>query len=154
ALFQAQNASALNWLSGSPRFDNAGTFRKSVPGTTTASLNVSFNNYGSVDIQAGTLLLGGGGLNNGTMDFASGTTLNLSGGTFTGNAASSIAGPADFIVSGAIANLAGFVNLNGNHTFSSGVATLTGNYICTNNTITISGGTANFSGTDTVTPAV
>src|SRR5207302_3903518 len=31
ALFHAQNAAALNWFGGTPRFDNAGTFRKSIP---------------------------------------------------------------------------------------------------------------------------
>ena len=102
ALFHAQNAAALNWFGGTPRFDNAGTFRKSIPGTTTAN-RVSFNNYGAAEIQAGTLLLSGGGLNNGTLNMASGATLKLSGGTYTSSSGSSIAGPADFVVSGATA---------------------------------------------------
>ena len=143
---------AFNGGSGS-RFDNAGTFRKTINTGTTTIGGVAFNNYNAVEIQTGTLDLVGGGLNSGTMDFPAGTTLDLSGGTFTGSAASSITGAGQFIVSGGIANLAGLVNLSGNHTLSSGTANLTGNYFCTNNTLTLSGGTANFSGTGTVTPA-
>ena len=153
ALFLVQSSAAITGAGGG-RFDNAGTFRKTSAGTTTINNLVSFNNYGTVEIQSGTLSLVGGGLNDGTMDMAAGTTLNLSGGTFTSSAGSSITGAANLTVSGAVANLAGLVNLGGNHTFTFGTANLTGNYICTNNTVTISGATANFSGTGTVTPAV
>ena len=60
ALFNVQNDSPLYVDGGAPRFDNAGTFRKSLSAGTT-TLGVSFNNYGTVDIQGGTLTLGGGG---------------------------------------------------------------------------------------------
>jgi hypothetical protein len=157
ALFHVQSAGGdlNNSVSSVARFDNAGTFRKSV---STASMNavngVAFNNYNIVEIQSGGLGLGGGGLNLGEFVMGTGTGLNLYGGTFTSIAGSSITGPANFTVSGATANLSGLVNLTGNHTFSSGTANLTGHYFCTNNTLTISGGTANFNGTGLVAPAV
>jgi len=48
-------------LGGSPRFDNAGTFRKSVnSGITTIGSGLGFNNSGAVEIQTGTLLCNGG----------------------------------------------------------------------------------------------
>jgi hypothetical protein len=61
ALFNAQNAAPISFGGGAPRFDNAGTFRKSVSiGTTTIGGSVSFTNYGTVDIQSGFLAANGG----------------------------------------------------------------------------------------------
>jgi hypothetical protein len=155
ALFHAQNAAAISG-NGSARFDNAGTFRKSAnPGI--ASSIVSFNNFGTVEIQTGTLNLSGGGTNSGSFDVALDTTLNLSAGTYSAGPSSRITGAGNLSISGATANLGGLVNLAGSNTFSgiSGTtANLTGNYICTNNTLMISGATtANFNGTGTVAPA-
>jgi hypothetical protein len=155
ALFEAQNATFFAFLSGSSigRFDNAGTFRKTSPGTTAFDTTAPFNNYAAVEIKNGTLALRSGGRNEGTMEFQAGTTLNLAGGTFNSSVASSIYGPANFVVSsGGSHNLAGSVNLSGTHTFSGGTANLTGNYICTNNTLIISAGTANFSGSGLIMP--
>jgi hypothetical protein len=54
ALFQVQSSASIIG-GGSPRFDNAGVFRKSAsPGTFTLYL-VAFTNYGMVDIQSGVL---------------------------------------------------------------------------------------------------
>ena len=59
-LFEAQNAARFEAF-GLDRFDNAGTFRKSVsPGTTTVPSGVSFNNFGTVDIRSGILAANGG----------------------------------------------------------------------------------------------
>src|SRR5437016_324000 len=61
ALFNAQADASINFAGGTPRFDNAGTFRKSVSaGATTIGGSVSFNNYGAVDIQNGNLAANGG----------------------------------------------------------------------------------------------
>jgi hypothetical protein len=152
ALFDIQSSGSLFSAGGLSRFDNAGTFRKSIGGTTTVS--IKFNNFNTAKIQNGTLLLNGGGLNDGAITVPIGTTLNLGGGTFAASPGSSITGPGDFIVSGAVATLTGLVNLSGTHTFSGGTADLIGNYICTNNTLLINGGTANFSGTGPITPAI
>lgn len=158
ALFHVQNAARFGLAGGGPngRFDNAGTFRKSVSsGTATLLPDISFNNSGRVEIQTGTLDLGFGGTHSGSFDVPTGTTLRLSG-AHSANASSSISGAGQLIVSGGAAvNLAGLVNVSGNNTVSGFVtANFTGNYICTNNTLTISGGTANFSSTGTVAPAV
>ena len=154
ALFNVQNASSCNFGGGSPRLDNAGTFLTPASGGTTTFSSVAFNNYGVVQIRGGTLALGGGGVNTGTIAVPAGTTINFSGGPFSAGGTSTISGAGNLTVSGGTANLAGFVNLNGTNLFS-GTANLTGNYICTNNTMVISGGgNVGFDGTGTVTPAV
>ena len=156
ALFEVGHAAGLNFTAqqGS-RFDNAGTFRKSLSaGTTTIFGGMTFNNSGRVEIGAGTLHLLGGGTSSGVFDVPAGTTLNL-GGNQNLSVGSSITGQGNLTVSsGPTITLAGLVNVSGTHTFSGGTVNLTGNYISTNNTVLISGGVANFNGTGIVLPAV
>jgi hypothetical protein len=159
-LFDFRNAASLSSTFGANRFDNAGTFRKSTSaGIATIGMafnnsSMAFNNSGAVEVQIGTLNLAGGGTHTGSFDVLAGTTMNLSGGTHSVGTTCSITGAGHFVVSGGTANLAGLVNVGGSNTFSGGTANLTGNHICTNNTLTISRGTANFSGTGEVSPAV
>lgn len=153
ALFQVQNAASFNFFSGADRFDNAGTFRKSVSAGETF-VGIAFNNYGAVDVQTGTLSLGGGGTHSGSLQIQAGAALTFSGGTYTANGSSDITGTGNLGVSAGTANLSGLVNVSGSNTFSGGTANFTGDYICTNNTVTISGAAANFNGTGSVSPAV
>jgi hypothetical protein len=157
ALFDADGSGSMYLTLGTPsRFDNAGIFQNtSGLATTTVSAGINFNNYGTVDIQTGALLLAGGGLNAGAINVGAGTTLNLAGGTFASTTGSTLTGPGNLTVSSATATLAGLINVSGTNTFSNGTANLTGNYICTNNALIISGGVggaANFDGTGTVAP--
>jgi hypothetical protein len=95
ALFDAQTAAEIEFGGGSPRFDNAGTFRKSVSTGTFKLALILFTNYGTVDIQSGILYadLGGyvssanavlncaiggpvAGTNYGQLQVSSGVTLN------------------------------------------------------------------------------
>ena len=81
ALFHVQGAGLLGILGGSPRFDNAGTFRKSAgTGTTTVAGGVPFNNFGTVEIQTGTLLCNGSFNNSGAVNLSAGATNRLVGG--------------------------------------------------------------------------
>jgi hypothetical protein len=57
ALFLVQNSASLNATSS--RFDNAGTFRKTV-GPDATTLYLPFNNYGTVDLRLGALTANGG----------------------------------------------------------------------------------------------
>lgn len=153
ALFRVQSAATITPGLGGGRFDNAGTFRKTSAGTTTINDLVSFNNYGAVEIESGTLAFAGVNLNAGTMNVSAGATLNFSSGTFTSSSGSSIVGAGTLTTSSGIVNLAGVVNVTGSNTFTFATVNVTGTYICTNNTLTISG-VATFSGTGTVSPAV
>jgi hypothetical protein len=122
ALFHVQNAQNFSFGSNPPRFDNAGTFRKSVSSGTT-TVGVPFNNYADMDIQTGTLVLNGNFLNNGTVTLAAGTTnrmlsgsgsgtfnapatalIEWPGGTFTLNPGAQLNGPASYRINGGTVN--------------------------------------------------
>jgi hypothetical protein len=62
ALFEARTATGLNYTSNpGSRFDNAGTFRRTVStGTNTVFGGMAFNNYNTVEIQTGILAVNGG----------------------------------------------------------------------------------------------
>ncbi|MCC6124147.1 MAG: autotransporter-associated beta strand repeat-containing protein [Pirellulales bacterium] len=83
--FLDQNAGSV-YFSGyyytAGSFGNAGTYTKTGAGTT--SINIGFSNAGTVNVNAGTLALGGGGASGGgTFNVASGATLNFAGGAHT-----------------------------------------------------------------------
>lgn len=153
-LIDAPNAGSFAIITPPGRLDNNGTFRKSVGGVTRLGASLTFNNRGTVEIQAGTLAIDGGALNDGAINVAAGTTLGLGGGTFTASAASSITGAGRLVVGAGTMNFAGLLNLEGTHTFNGGVITITGNYICTNNTLGIANSTVHFNGTGVVSPAL
>jgi Divergent InlB B-repeat domain len=154
ALFEMQNPVTMQWGGGpAARFDNAGTLITSTNAGTTSFEDVEFDNYGTVNIQSGTLTLYGGGTNAGTISVPAGATLNLAEGVFVASGSSSITGAGNLTVSGAQATLAGTVDVTGPELFSNGSVDFTDNYICTN-TIVISGCQASFDGTGTVAPPI
>ncbi len=131
-LFHVQNAAQF-LASGGSRFDNTGTFRKSLStGTTTFASGASFNNYGAVEIEAGTLRLGGGGSSTGTFDAAATTSVEWTGGTFTLNP-------------GAQLNGAGLYRING--------GTVTADANLTVENLNVLSGTSTLGGAGTVTVA-
>lgn len=152
ALFQVQSPTAVQWSGGFPRVDNAGTFNTPVSGTTT--LGPALNNFNTLAIQGGTLLLQGGGNNTGTISVPAGTTINFGGGTFISSGGSTMSGGGTLIVSSGTPTLSGVVNLAGSNIFSGGSTELNGYYVCTNNSLTISGGSVNFDGIGLVSPSV
>jgi hypothetical protein len=90
ALFEVRNNGSFGAFPASSRFDNAGTLRKIIgSGTTTFAVNVNFgtlfpfNNYGTTEIQTGTLLCSAACVNNGTITLSPGTTLRMAGGGST-----------------------------------------------------------------------
>jgi hypothetical protein len=79
------------------RFDNSGTFRRSVDGTT-VNIGVFFNNLGgTIDIDAGILALSGGSAaSGGTYEVATGSVLDISvGGTYSGTISGTGGGTVD-----------------------------------------------------------
>jgi hypothetical protein len=153
ALFQVQNPASISFGGGSPRFDNAGTFIITGSGTMTLG-GAALNNFNTVEIQGGTLLLQDGGNNTGSISVPGGTAINFGGGTFNSSSGSSIIGGGSLLVSGGTETLSGVINLAGSNIFSAGGTELNGAYTCTNNSLAISGGTVNFDGTGLVSPSV
>ncbi len=87
ALFEVRNNASFGPFPGSSRFDNAGILRKTTgSGTTTFAANTSFgnvflfNNYGTTELQTGTLLCSSPCVNNGTLALSPGTTLRMAAG--------------------------------------------------------------------------
>ncbi len=71
---------------GSPHnFNNIGTYNKTESTITTVDLGVNFNNTGEVNVNAGTMLMGGGGTSTGVFNIADGAKLEFRNGTHTLN---------------------------------------------------------------------
>jgi hypothetical protein len=94
ATFDDQNTANYNIVgeSGTPVFDNVGLFDKTAAsGTSTTAISAAFNNTGTLEIDAGTIDLAGGGASSG--GFTGAGTLEFGGGTTTLAAGSSITTP-------------------------------------------------------------
>jgi hypothetical protein len=157
--------SIINVGGGGGTFNNNGTFNKQ--SDTTTSINVAFNNTGTVNVNAGTFLPGGGGTSTGTYNIANGAKLELRNGAHTLNNVTT-SGAGTFQISTENVGADASVVLNGgthttafllsgstlsgtNHTFQ-GPATWTGGTITGPNTAsTTFGNTLTISGTNTKT---
>src|SRR4029077_15612699 len=118
-----QAAQDLSNNGGSIVFTNQAGGLVTKSGANTSAGNAGFNNDGSVQVNAGTLNLAGGGTDTGAFTGNAGL-LNFGGGTHSLTAASSI------IAAGTVG-------------FSAGTANLAGGYALTGQTL-INGGAANF----------
>ncbi len=134
---------------GSPDIDNDGQFN--VAGTGTSTINVPFNNVGTVTVNGGIFDLAGGGTESNSFTVASGTTLELGAGTFAFKSGSTILGAGNLTVNGATVGLGGMCDVTGAYTFSGGLANVTG--ACTiAGPLVVSGGTLNLNGSGAITP--
>jgi hypothetical protein len=93
ALFNVQNATLIRFAGGTPRFDNAGKFLKSLgTGPSAIDQSVFFTNYGTVEVDAGVLAfsspayvqVGGATVLNGG-SISNSQPLQILGGTLTGS---------------------------------------------------------------------
>jgi len=132
--FVAQNDSQFYNYSGGtpvPVFINSGSFTKtnSVGTTAFATLNggVAFNNTGSVNVQSGSLSLGGGGTSaNETFVAAAGSSVDLVGGNFFFNGNATFAGAGTNRINGGSATFSGGTNTLSGGTFELSAGTLGG----------------------------
>ena len=122
AVFQVQNNASFIQSGSLCRFDNAGTYRKSVSaGTNSFAPAFAFNNYGEVDVQAGTLLFNGDLINNGILTLLAGATNRMTDG---GSGSGTFTAPANSLMEwssgpytlnpGAQLNGVGLYQINGN----------------------------------------
>ncbi len=104
-----------------PRLSNlAGAAVKRTVGTGTATLDVLVDNAGSLDVQAGTLLLSNGGTSGGTFTAGPGGTLAFGFGTHSLVATSSVTGAGTVAFSAATATVAGTYDVTGTTVVSAG----------------------------------
>ena len=138
--------------SGTTLFTNEGQLTKSVT-TGTTTIEVAFDNTGTVDVETGTLALDDGGTSAlSAFTVASGATLAFVGGTFDLTGGGTLG-------SGTLAVTGGTVDISGGGTFGSGTLAVTGGTVnagasdLTVGSFQQSGGTLSGTGTVTVTAA-
>ena len=72
-------------VGGPHNFNNIGTYNKTESTVTTVDLGVNFNNTGEVNVNAGTMLMQGGGTSSGVFNIADGAKLEFRNGAHTLN---------------------------------------------------------------------
>ncbi|WP_201496560.1 choice-of-anchor D domain-containing protein [Rubrivivax sp. A210] len=143
---QAFDSSISPDFGGTARFDNQGVYNKTGAGTTTIS--VAFDNTrsgagtGVVNVNAGTLSLGGGGSSNGS--FQGPGLLVFSGGVHDLLAASSVTNP-NVQFSGGTTHMGGSYNVSGTTTVNGGTANFIGTVANSGGNLVVSSGTVNYS---------
>jgi hypothetical protein len=137
-----------------PFFINSGLFQKTAGagGTSATTITAGFNNSGTVQVQAGRLVLAGGGSATGTFDIASGTSLVVRSDYIFG-AASSVSG------SGAVGFEFGSAAVNGAYAVGSTTSVVSGSVAfnsagATTKDLMLSGGVLTGSGTIAASGAV
>lgn len=118
--------SSISAGGGGATFNNSGTFNKQ--SDTTTSVSTAFNNTGTVNVNAGTFLPGGGGTSSGQFNIAADAKLELRNGSHTLNAVTT-SGAGTFQISSDNVGADATVSLNGGtHTsaFLLSGSTLTG----------------------------
>ncbi len=145
-----------NDYGGAYSFSNSGTgtYTKSGTGTTTFQ-DVGFDNAGLVSVNAGTLVINGGGTNTGTIATASGATLSLVN-NYTLDTGSALTGAGTIQATGGTLTLNGSVTLShlllngatvaGTHAWNGTVSWSTGNLNTTGTTTNPAGSIFNISG--------
>src|SRR5262249_46564631 len=115
ALFDARSDINLLSFGGAESvFVNAGTFRKSVSIQTTG-IGIAFHHTGLVDVQTGTLSLGGGGDGDGVVTVAAGAVLDLNANPppFPLNLSSQVMGDGDVRLEGGLVEVDGSIAVSG-----------------------------------------
>ena len=133
--------SAINAGGGGGTFNNCGTFNKQ--SNTTTAVGTEFNNTGTVNVNAGTMLMNGGGTNTGVFNIANGAKLEYRNGSHTlNNVTTSGAGTFEISTENVGADATVAVN-GGTHTtaFRLGGSVLTGTSHTFQGVATWSGGT-------------
>jgi hypothetical protein len=144
ALFEIQSDSVINASafadrnSPPPRFDNAGTLRKTIT-SGLASISVPFHNVGAVEVQSGTLSLQEAATHSGSFTVSTGAILRLEGGIHALSSGSAWGGPGTVRFASPLV-LEATLNFGGLNVVFEGSATVSGEFLLSNapgGTITI-----------------
>ncbi|RPI45226.1 MAG: LEPR-XLL domain-containing protein, partial [Betaproteobacteria bacterium] len=103
------HATPLSFWTGTATLDNAGILNQTVGGTHSIASSIGFNNTGQVSVDAGTLVVAGGGTDSGGYAVGEGATLTFSGGTRNLGAGSNVTGLGRLTVSGGTVNTGGLL---------------------------------------------
>ena len=123
ATFLIESDQNIYASSGTTLFTNEGQLTKSVT-TGTTTIEVAFDNTGTVDVETGTLALGGGGTSAlSAFTVASGATLAFVGGTFDLTGGGTLGGGGTLAVTGGTVDISGAVTGTNSFTIN-GSATL------------------------------
>ncbi len=145
-----------SWSSGdgTGRLLNAGTVQVAT-GSGTATIGVILDNSGTVAVNAGTLILSGGGLETGSLTVVAGATLQLSGGAWVFESGASLNGSGTVVVTASYYSPISAMFLSGSSydvtgatqvgSSEAGLAFLAGSVVQATGALAISGGTVNFS---------
>jgi len=151
ATFNIQVDVGLSHQSGAqPTFNNLGTVTKSITSGETDFTATIFNNGNTVNVNAGTLTIAGGGAHTGSFTVAGGALLQVGGGAaHTFSAASSITGPNGAVkFYGTTINFNGTLNIGsvtGGTSVTAGTTNFGSGAVLTSlGALSIGGGTANF----------
>jgi hypothetical protein len=139
-----------------PVFNHAGVLRKAGgSGSATLGSSVRFQNSGSVEVAAGSLIMNSGQPHTGSFTGASGTTMQFSGG-HTFGAGTSIASAGRVHFSGGTNNVLGSYNVLEQTEFTAGTTNFTGQLVNAGQTVSVSGTSTvvNFNSGETVSPAL
>ena len=134
--------------------DQPGRLNATAAGSHAFEGRVGFSNAGTVNVEAGTLILRGGGSDGGGVSVASGTVLNFAGGTRTLLAGSQVSGAGTLLVSGGTVHANGALGIAG----TGAALRVTGGVLNVNGDavsgllapVTVSGGDLNFNTTSAV----
>ena len=109
-------------------FNNSGTYTKS--GTATTNIDIAFNNEvtGTVNVNAGTLALSGGGAFSGALNVLSGAAVNFGGGTFTMAGLAPAGGTGQLQISSGAVNASGINGFSGELVLNGGALNVAGTF--------------------------
>jgi hypothetical protein len=140
--------------SGTGIFSNAGLFDKTVAsGSSTTTVSTIFNNSGTLEVDAGTVSLTGGGAEGGAITVAAGAVLGFDGGSFTLNNVSAISSSGTLRIGGGTVNESATLtnggtlaitagSLNASGTITTASFTQSGGSLAGTVSVTVSGVTA------------
>jgi hypothetical protein len=150
-LFDAQSDDLFNSSSSSPSvhvFNNSGTFRKSGGTGSTSFSRWAFNNFGTVDMQSGTLIMPAGE-SSGNFTIAGPATLRFAGDHNLADAEISGAGSLEFASGTTSIGAATLTGLTGPLRLTGGTLNIAGDMVAPNS-FTWTGGTLGGAGTTTI----
>ncbi|MDP2852034.1 MAG: hypothetical protein Q8O23_01380, partial [Gallionella sp.] len=157
----SSNATPLRFWGGTATLNNAGILNQTATGTHNIHSGIAFNNTGTVNVDAGTLSIGGGGSDTGLYAVDAATTIEFFGGTRNLDTGVAFSGAGILQISGGTVNVnnpltivAPTINLSGGTLGGAGALTTTGAFNVTGTSTLTGAGLLTTQGTTTINMGV